>query len=171
MQEDRLAGLFDHLVDRPELRLVERRAVHIGGKLNGIGAVAEHAFGLLHCRLGRIHRQQRRIADHAVAMFCRDFGETIVADLGHLRRLVRPPQPFHRGQAVRDHLGVVVELIDDAQPQIDIGERRNPAHALAEIFLSCRGFQECLVIALGEEMIVGIDIAHRILSSFQRHTR
>ena len=38
MQQDRPAGFLDHLVDRPEMLLVDRRAVGIGGKLNRIGA-------------------------------------------------------------------------------------------------------------------------------------
>ena len=41
MQQDRLAGFLDDLIDRQELLLVDRRAVDVGVKLDGVRAVLE----------------------------------------------------------------------------------------------------------------------------------
>ena len=164
MQQDRPAGLGDDLVDRPELRLVERHAVDVGGDLDGVGAVLEHALGLLGRRLRRVHRQQRRPAGELLGMFRRDLGEAVIADLRHLGRLVRAPHPLHRRQAVRQHLLVILEHVDDAQPQIDIRQGRNAAHPLADILGGGGRFQQRLVIALRKEMREGIDAAHVFFS-------
>ena len=48
------------------------------------------------------------------------------------------------------------------EPQIEIGQRRNAAHALAEILRSGRRFQQRLVVALRKEMIEGVDVAHAV---------
>jgi hypothetical protein len=61
---------------------------------------------------------------------------------------------------VGEHLRIILERFDDAQPQIEIGQRRNAAHALAEILRSRRRFQQRVVLALREKVIEGIDIAH-----------
>ena len=160
MQQDRLAGFGDDIEDRQELRLVERHAVGVGGELHRIGAVLQGALGLLGGSLRRVHRQQRRPADEMLWMFRGHFGEAVIGDLRHLRRLLRAPQPLDRRQAVGQHLRIVFELLDDAQPQIEIGQRRNAAHALAEILRSRRRLQQRVVIALREKVIEGVDIAH-----------
>ncbi len=91
-----------------------------------------------------------------------DFGEPVIADLGHVGRLVGTPYPLHWRQAVRQHLRIIFEQLDDAQPQIDVGQCRNAAHALAEIFGAGWRLKERVVIALREEMIESIDIAHAV---------
>ena len=83
VQQDRPAGFLDHLVDRPEMLLVDRRAVDVGGKLDRVGAVLEHALGLLRRGFGRVHRQRRRIADEVLGVLGDDLGETVIADRAH----------------------------------------------------------------------------------------
>ena len=166
MQQDRLAGFGDDLEDRPELRLVERHAVGIGGELHRIGAVRQRALGFLGGGFRRIHRQQRRPADEMLRVFRHDFAEAVIGDLRHLRRFVRPPQPLHRRQAVGEHLRIILERFDDAQPQLEIGQSRDAAHALAEILRSRRRLQQRVVIALREKVIEGVDIAHAAHSPY-----
>jgi hypothetical protein len=57
MQQDRLSRLLDDLVDGPEVRLVERRPVHVGMELDGVGAGGKRALGFARRRLRRVHRQ------------------------------------------------------------------------------------------------------------------
>src|SRR5438105_12715441 len=66
MQEYRLAGSRDDLENRPELLLVERRAVHIGPDLDCIGAVFEHALGFRDGLFRHVHRQHGGIADECL---------------------------------------------------------------------------------------------------------
>jgi hypothetical protein len=171
MEQDRFAGLFDDFVDRPELRLVERRPVHIGGELDGIGAVPKHPLGFADCRLRHIHRQQGRVAGELAGMPGDDLGKAVVGEAGHFRGFFRPKQPIERRQAMREDLGIVLELVDDPQPAIEIEHRGNPAHAFAQILRRRRAFQERIEIAPRKEMIVGIDNAHGGSLAARRRSR
>ena len=172
MQQDRPAGLGDDLVDRPEFLLVERLAVGVGAELDGVGAVLEHALGLLRRRVRHVHRQHRGPADEMLGMLGDDFLQAVIGDLRHLQRLVGPEQPLDRRQAVREHLRVVRKLLDHLQPQVDVGERRNAAHALAEVLLAGGRLEQRVVIALREKMIEGVDVAHCLFPSpILRHAR
>src|SRR5580692_1912285 len=61
---------------------------------------------------------------------------------------------------MRQQLRIIVEHFDDLEPDIDVRERRNTAHALAEILRTRRRFQQRIVVALRKEVIEGIDVAH-----------
>ena len=163
MQQDRLAGFLDHLVERPELLAVDRLAVDVGAELHGVRAVLQRALGLLGRRLRRVHRHHRGIADEAVGMLGAHLGQPVVGELRHLRRLVRAPQPVDHRQAERQHLRVVGKLIDHLQPQIEIVQRRNAPHPLADVLLPGRRFDQRIEIALRAEMTEGVDVAHEEL--------
>ena len=75
-----------------------------------------------------------------------------------------PNSPLQRRQAVRKDLGITLETIDYAQPAIEIEQRRDPPHSLAQILGGCRTLQKRIEIALRKEMIVGIDDAHALLA-------
>ena len=126
----------------------------------GVGTVLEHALGFFGGSLRRVHRQQRRVADEVPGVLGDDLGEAVIGDARHLGRLVGGKQPLDRRQTMRQHLRIVLELIDDAQAQIEIGERRDSPHPFAEVLLPRRRLQQRLVVALGKEMIVGVDVAH-----------
>ena len=160
MQQDRLAGFLDHLVERPEFLAVDRLAVDVGAELHRVRAVLQRALGLLGGRLRRVHRHHRGIADEAVRMLGDHLRQPVVGELGHLRRLVRPPQPVEHRQAERQDLRVVRKLVDHLQPQIEIVERRNAPHPLADVLLPGRRLDQRIEIALRAEMIEGIDVAH-----------
>ena len=63
---------------------------------------------------------------------------------------------------------VVRKGIDHAQPLVDVVERRNSPHPLAEVLLSGRRCQHQLVNALGKEMIERVDVAHVFLPRMSR---
>ena len=163
MQQDRLAGLLDRLVERPELLAVDRLAINVGAELHGIRAILQRALGFLRRRLGRIHRHHGRIADEAIRVLGAHLSQAIVGDLGHFRRLVWPPQPIDHRQAERQDLGVVGKLVDHLEPQLKIVKRRDTPHALADVLLARRGFDQRIEIALRAEMIEGVDVAHEEL--------
>ena len=160
MQQDRLARFLDDLVDRQELVLIDRGAVDIGVELDRVGAVRQHAFGLLGRRLGRVHGQRSGVADETVGIFGDHLGETVIAEARPFRRIGGSGQPIDRRHAEADDLAVIGEGIDHAQPLVDVVERGNSPHALAEIPLSRRRLQHQFVNALGKEMIERIDVAH-----------
>ena len=81
MQQDRLAGFFDHLVERPEFLAVDRLAVDVGVKLDGIGSVAECALSLLGRGVRRVHRHHRGITNEAVGMLRDHLGKPVVCEL------------------------------------------------------------------------------------------
>ena len=75
-------------------------------------------------------------------MLRHQLGKAVVADARHLGRLVRAPQAVDRRHAEREDLGIVGKRIDDAQPLVELVERRNPAHPLAEVLLPARGLHQ-----------------------------
>jgi hypothetical protein len=160
MQQDRLARFLDHLVERPEFGAVDRLAVDVGAELHGIGAILQRPRGLLCRGRRRVHRHHRRIARETVGMFRADFGQPVVGELRHVRRLVRTPEPVEHRQAEREDLRVVGKLVDHLEPQIEIVERRDAAHALADVFLARGRLDQGVEVALGAEMTKRIDVAH-----------
>ena len=109
MQQDRPAGFLDDLVDRPEVLLVERRAVDVGVELDRIGAVSERALGFLGRRLRRVHGERGGVAGKAVGMPGDELGKLVVADARPLRRGVLVPQAVDRRHGEREDLRIVGE--------------------------------------------------------------
>src|SRR5262249_47764808 len=77
-----------------------------------------------------------------------------------LGRMIGSGEPVDCRHAEADDLGVIGKRIDDPQPLLDVVERRNSPHPLAEILLSGRRLQHQFVNALGKEMIERIDVTH-----------
>src|SRR6266446_9136194 len=74
--------------------------------------------------------------------------------------MLGPGEPVERRHAETDDLGIIGKRIDDAQPLLDVVERRDLLHALSEILLSRGRPQHQFVDALGKEMIERVDVAH-----------
>jgi len=100
------------------------------------------------------------VADEMLGIFGHQLGEAVVAQSRPFRRVLRPGEAVERRHAEADDLAVVRKGLDHAQPLLDVVERGNSPHPLAEILLSRRRLQHQLVDALGKEMIECIDVAH-----------
>ena len=160
MQQDRLAGFGDHLEDRQELRRVERHAIGVGAELHRIGAVVA----------ARARPPWRPPPAHSSATA--PTSRRNASDAGRPLRRARhwrsspcpaicpgptaAPSAAGRGTEAACNRRTIRRW----HPQIDVGQRRNAAHALAEVLGAGRRFQQRVVIALREKMIEGIDGAH-----------
>src|SRR5215510_1253985 len=69
---------------------------------------------------------------------------------------------------MRQHLRIVLESFDHAQALIEIEQRRNATHPLADILGTGRALQQRIEVALREEMIEGVDVAHGSVSCCPR---
>ena len=82
----------------------------------------------------------------------------------HSGEFGRSGEPIDRRHAKADHLAVIGERLDDAQPLVDVVERGDAPHPLAQILLARRRLQQQFIDAAGKEMIEGIDVAHVLFS-------
>jgi len=89
-----------------------------------------------------------------------------VDDLGH--RIVGEPRQLGRQLWARDdldgrgsqreHLGVALVTVHDAEPQLEVDQHRDPAHALAHVQLR-RGHREHpLEVRLGQDVGKDVDL-------------
>jgi hypothetical protein len=75
------------------------------------------------------------------------------------------PQTVDCGHCERQYLAVVGKRIDNAEPHLEIPQRRNAADALAHVLLGGRRFEDASEKALREKMIEGVDVSHEVFRS------
>ena len=119
---------------RLEFRAVERLAVDVGVDLHAERAEVLHrALGLAHAGVGRRQRGLRDEGGEFVRMLAADLGEAVVADAAEVLDHVVLDEGLERRHRIGQDLGVVREHVDDLHAHVEVVDRRNAAHALADV--------------------------------------
>ena len=158
MQPDRLAEFVHLLEERAVFRSVERLVGDVGVNLHAQRAeLLDGALGLAGAGIGRGQRDLRHPAGEVVGILGADFHEAVIDDLAVLGALLRRGEGLQRRHRVGENLRVVLELVDDLEPHVEIVQRRDAAHALADVGEIAGGLAHRLGEFFRNEMRIGID--------------
>jgi hypothetical protein len=125
MDPDRQVVFRHAAKDRAELGQAQRFPKYVGEYLDA--ARAERPDGAIDFRdTGRdvVHRHRGDEAGEAVGETPAELGQPIIGDARQFRRALRRPQDLDRRIGQRQDLLISVELIEEAQPRLDVPQRR-----------------------------------------------
>ena len=160
MQPDRLADPVHGGKERIEPRPIERLAAHVGKDLHPDGVeVAHRPLRLAGAGVRLAHRDRSDEAGKAVGMSRHQRRHAVVGDRGELEleRGVALAQHLERRHRQRQDLRVVGKAVDDAQPHVEIMQRGDRAHALADVAQVAGDLEHPVEERLWKEVIESID--------------
>src|ERR1035437_3807461 len=161
VQQDGLAGFSGHLEYRQESRFVEAGAIHVCVELQSVGiAFEQDAFGFLDRGVGCVHRKGADVPSESIRVFRNQFSQAVISDARNLWRPIEADHVFERRQSQRKDLRVVVKLVHHAKARIEIIDRANTLHALADVCGAADGLRHDSKYPRRKEMTKSIDVAH-----------
>ena len=123
VEQDRQVVGRHLLVQRKDLRRVDRPAVVVGEDLDAAEAqLLDRAVGLHQRRVDVVHRQRRARAAEAIRMLRDELRHLVVRDARALRRVLRIEDALEVGTGDRQQLDDVGILVHRSEPHVQIRE-------------------------------------------------
>ena len=161
VQQNGFAGFSGHFEYRQESRFVEAGAIHVCIELQSVGiALDQDAFGFLDRGVGRVHRKGADVPSESIRVFRNQFSQAVISDTRNLWCPIRRDHDFERRQSHREDLRVVVKLVHHAKARIEIIDRANALHALADVRGAADSLRHEPKYGRWKEMTKSIDVAH-----------